>query len=240
MSDDPLSSLADLVDQFPDYDLNLIAARAAQVEPVRRFSQRAEAKRLQPVIAVLVRGKPALKSPEVAAILKAGARVNRDQLGKTFDREVGSQVREAKATKHNRGSGTATERRPRSSSASSPRTRNSNSQSRPLPRTTPPRAGTVLPSQASSSPTNAAGERVPSRRPYNFTGKFAGMVFKHGPHLRQFFNAVQRDDDMTQIRKFADVVLGDSASLDALDKLDVADRAIFDAVAAEIVGGLQQ
>ena len=246
MSDKPIVSLGDLAGLFPDYDLDLIVARIDQIEPPQRFSQRAEAISLQPLIACLIQAKPYLTPAEIARILKEGARVNADKLGPTFEREIGSQVRAAKAGTHRSKSGSDKSRRMKptpmnwaqnvgnASSAPSVRRATSsvdNTASPPPPAPVPIMASASASASASTSVSAMAKSGdVGGHRPYRYAGKFAGIVFKHTAPLRLFYGAIERHAEMSEIFKLANAAQADPASLAALAQLEPADRAIFESV----------
>lgn len=81
-----------------------------------------------------------------------------------------------------------------------------------------------------SAPPAAPAPAAGADRPYPFTGKFAGMVFKHGSELRNFFSAVQKDVPVQQIAHLVGPVLASPAAQAKLGDLEPADRAIFEAM----------
>ena len=78
---------------------------------------------------------------------------------------------------------------------------------------------------------SAAPQLAEDDRPYRFTGAFAGMVFKHGSELRNFFSAVQKELPVEEIARLVGPVLASPAAKAKLADLALADRAIFDAMA---------
>ncbi len=236
MSDRNSPSLADLTAQFPEYDLRGIEEGVKQFQPVQRFSQRAEAARLAPLVAHIIQASPHLTASQIALVLKENAGAVTDKLGPTFCREISKQVRAIKTGKP-RSLGT---NRTRAVSTSKVLVMPAHVPAAPSVAESAKRAegNSTSPQRSVTSTPKLTPVKVVDERPYQFSGKFAGMVFKSTVQLRRFYSAIERQAPMIEVVELADAVLADLASLDAVVQFEPLDRAIFDAVAKMIAGGL--
>lgn len=225
----------DMQAQFPDYDLSAIQSHIASHQPIRRFSQRAEADRVVRLIAVIAINNPDMSAPVIADVLRTNRTSDGETLGKTFERAVGAHVRAARSSKGKKREATRTTARaaqPGKSGSAVQTVAPAAAVAETAPAVavaeTAPAAHVAQPAFDMSPPT---GQRArAAQRPYRFSGTFAGKVFTSGITLHRFYSAVQRRADMVDLFDLAGSVLADDAAMRALPRFHPDDRAIFDAV----------
>lgn len=204
-------------DDLDAFDLAGIDRDVNAYHPPARPSQRREARKLTPLIERVLAANPAVKTSAVRDILERNRRSGSLPDTATFNREFGRVCREVRARIED---GKVLRKPARSGKRQATTT--------PMPDSPSSSTDPVTHARA-AMPANDRPHAVSTHPLTIFSGGFGGLVFKHGPPLRDFFSAVEHQRDDATLRSLAQAAANDAASRARLADLHPKDRSIFEA-----------
>lgn len=223
--------VAELQKLYPEVDLSVVLAHGQANVPKLRFSQKLEAQKLEGLAHVVSRVIPGITATAVGAAIRAGHR-EKAKLTKEFIRHIGSVARRGPDQKKARRDGNRTRAARNSSNSEVSARPGSFSSEAPSPAATAtnrpaPHAPKAPAPQVRELPLGHSGRS----RPYSFSGKFAGPVYRTGYRsIGEFYDAIKAVMPMAEVESRARAVLADGEAKAAIATLAAADRDIFTAV----------
>lgn len=212
-------------DDFDDFDDDGIARDAAGYQAPVRPSQRRAARKLTARIERVLAINPAIRTGDVRRILennrnrKSGLLPDTVTFNREFARICGEVRDRIKGVK---GANRLARSAGRAQHASFPTVASGASQ----PTTINKSAGGFEAPPITRVP-------VPATHPIEiYAGNFGGLVYKHGPLIRDFFSAIEKRRDNATLKALALAVEQDATSRARLADLHPKDRSIFEAALA--------